>query len=97
MIMENENEIEIWLDVIDYEGLYQISNFGQVKSFIKYKNGKILKVGLRTDGYFQVNLYKNNEMKTFLIHRLVCLSFLENLENKKCVNHIDNNPSNNRL
>lgn len=72
-----------------YEGLYQVSNLGRVKS-LNYRNtGKegVLNPGKDTDGYFQVVLSKNRETKTCKVHRLVAETFLPNPENKPCINH----------
>jgi hypothetical protein len=65
---------EIWKDVIGYEGLYQVSNLGKVKS-IYYRNAKILKAMPSTNKYLMVNLYKNKKPSFQLIHRLMYESF----------------------
>ena len=57
---------EIWKDKKDYEGHYQVSNWGRVKS-IKFGKERILKLTKDKDGYFFVNLYKNNKSKTFKV------------------------------
>lgn len=63
---------EIWKDIIGYEGLYQVSNYGRVKSLIgRYKNVSILKPGLSKSGYLLVVLCKNKIRKNFLVHQLV--------------------------
>lgn len=83
-----------------YEGLYQISNLGSVKSFLRSKtNGKIFFLKRKRTGYQTVRLYKNKKVKEFLVHRLVCCHFIDNPENKKEVNHkngikADNNSDN---
>lgn len=84
---------EVWKDVVGYEGLYQVSNLGRVKSL---KSNQLLKPKIAKDGYVQIVLYNNNR-KTLYIHRLVASAFLDNPKDKAEVNHIDNNPSNNRL
>ena len=86
---------EIWRDIEGYEG-YQISNYGNVKSFRRDKiKGKILKP-CTTHGYLLVRLYSNkDESKMFRIHRLVALHFLELVDGKNIVNHIDGNKTNN--
>lgn len=92
---------EIWKDIAGYEGLYQVSNLGRVKSLDKYVNtgiknqekrfisGKIIKQTSDKDGYLRVGLNINNSKKIFPVHRIVCLSFHENTENKPQVNHKD--------
>ena len=83
--------IEKWKDVVGYEGLYKISNFGRVKGKHRIKsqldNGK---------GYLIVHLYKNGKPRWHLVHRLVAKAFIENTENKPTVNHIDGNRKNNK-
>lgn len=79
---------EIWKDVKGYEGLYQISNLGNVKS-----KRKILKP---VDGeYLKVGLSKNGIQKTITIHRLVAQAFIDNPNKSNFVNHIDENKHNN--
>jgi hypothetical protein len=90
--MDNE---EIWKDVIGYEGLYQISNFGRVKSFWRRKE-IIMKLSNNGWGYSFVSLRKNKtKIKSITIHRLVAIAFISNPENKEQVNHIDGNKQNN--
>ena len=71
---------------------YQVSNLGRVRNA---NTGRILKPGWGTGGYLFVNLYKNGKSFTCRIHKLVANEFLENPDNKKCVDHIDNNRINN--
>jgi hypothetical protein len=80
--------MEIWKDVKGYEGLYQVSNLGNIKSFFKVNKEKILKKK-KIRGYNYVSLYKDKKYKNFRICRLVALNFIENIENKEQVNHID--------
>ena len=90
---------EIWKDIVGYEGLYQISNLGRVKSLNYNRTGKenILSPGLSSNGYYHVSLCKNGEMKDFNVHRLVALSYIPNLDNKPCVDHINGNRLDNRV
>lgn len=100
---------EIWKDVKGYEGLYQVSNLGRVKSLkrVVYKrNGtnqtlkeKILKNNYNGKGYYHVMLYKNTNKKTLKIHKLVAMAFLGHKPcgHNEVVDHIDNNQANNRL
>ena len=83
---------EIWRDVAGYEGLYQVSSLGRVRSF--HKDGRVLKPGSK-EGYLFVNLYRKGNVKNCKIHRLVAAAFISNPLNKPEVNHIDGNPSNN--
>jgi hypothetical protein len=85
------NEYE---DLKDYEGLYKINREGDIFSVRK---NKILKQRVGNRGYKMVGLYKNKQEKLYLIHRLLCIQFLENTENKSCVDHIDRNRQNNCL
>lgn len=87
---------EIWKDIKGYEGYYQISNFGNVKS-LKFNHGtrsKLLKP-FDNEGYTRVKLFIKNNGKRFLVHRLVAENFIPNPKNKPFVNHIDGNKSNN--
>lgn len=97
---------EIWNDIQGYEGLYQVSNFGRVKSLErKIFNGenyhiskeKILSPGKDKDGYFQVQLYKEKTVKMRKIHRLVAEAFIPNPNNYPQVNHKDEDKQNNRI
>lgn len=73
---------------------YSVSNFGHVKND---KTGKILKQVNDGNGYYIVSLCKENKRTNCRIHKLVANAFLPNFENKKCIDHIDNNPSNNNI
>lgn len=84
---------EIWKDIEGYEGLYRVSNLGNVYSYLSNKK---LNPG-NDKGYLKVNLSKNKKVKQFSVHRLVALAFLPNKNNYPCVNHKDENPSNNNV
>lgn len=85
-------EKECWKDVKGYEGLYQVSTLGRVKSLPRNTtHGKILKSIVDKDGYLYVNLYNNGYRKKMKIHRLVAQAFIPNPQNKPEVNHIDEN------
>lgn len=85
---------EVFLDIPGYEGLYQISNLGNVKSI---RTGKLLKPAKDTSGYLLVWLYKNNNRKTIGVHRLVAMTFIPNPQNLPLVNHKDENKTNNAV
>ena len=90
---------EIWKDIEGYEGLYQVSNLGDVRS-LKYAGGnkvKPLKQDNDGNGYKQVILYKDGKRKNCKVHRLVAMAFISNPNNYKEVNHKDENPSNNNV
>lgn len=85
---------EIWRDIKDYEGLYQVSNFGRIRSFI---TNRILKQGNISCGYLAVVLCKNGKKKMYSVHRLVASTFIPNPENKPQVNHKNENKQDNRV
>lgn len=92
-------ENEIFKDIPGYEGIYQVSNFGRIKSF-KFNKEKILKNRLDPYGYYQVILRKDNKSKNYRVHSLVVLAFYNFEANKKFerqIDHIDRNPLNNNL
>ena len=99
---------EIWKDIPNYEGLYQVSNFGRIKklnkkmivkqenrTFIYHSKERMLKPQKEKTGYFNVVLYNATNKKHFKVHRLVAEAFIPNPENKPQVNHIDGNKQNN--
>jgi len=83
---------EKWKDVVGYEGLYKVSNYGNI--FSNYSN-KILNPNRMKAGYLSFELFKNKKSKRLLVHRLVAFAFIENLLNLPQVNHKDENKSNN--
>ena len=98
---------EIWKDIQGYEGLYQISNLGRVKSLeriIITNNGitkkiseKILKPYLKGNGYYNIVLRKDSKTKCYFVHRLVAKEFIPNPDNLPQVNHKDENKLNNNV
>ena len=94
---------EIWKDIVGYEGLYQVSNLGNVKRLKGYKGrGKgyiveehIIQPSINSRGYQNVILCKNGKTKTFTMHRLVAIAFLYNSDNLPEVNHKDEDKTNN--
>lgn len=97
---------EVWRDIKGYEGYYQVSNFGRVKSLDRvaiYSDGRIFKYNGRqlkttlNKGYVHVKLSKHSDVKTFKIHRLVAEAFIPNPLNLPQVNHKDENKTNNNV
>ena len=88
--------VEEWRDIEGYEGLYQVSNLGKIKSF-HYGTSRINKIQLTKKGYAYTHLYKNGKSKRYFVHVLVAKAFIPNPKNKPQVNHIDANKSNNRV
>lgn len=98
---------EHWKPIIGFEGLYEISDLGRVKSLSRYVKSKanskmkiperILKTGKNSCGYALVVLMKNNKRHNKLVHRLVAEAFINNPENYAVVNHIDGNKQNNNV
>ena len=86
---------EYWKPVVGYEGHYQVSNFGRVKS-IKFGKEIILKQKIK-DGYYYVGLSKNGIVKNYFVHRLVAEAFIPNPNNLPQVNHKDENKLNNSV
>lgn len=95
--------MEIWKDIKGYEGKYQVSSLGRIKSLYRW-NGKafysrehIIKSYINKNGYVYIALMKNNKNKNCRLHRLVAEAFIPNPENKLQINHIDGNKQNNRV
>ena len=87
---------EYWKDVPGYEGEYQVSNLGRVKSFVQNKNGKILKTHLQ-EGYQRVALTKDKTHKQYGVHQLVMLTFIGDCPKGKEIDHINTIRNDNRL
>lgn len=85
---------EIWKDIVGYEGHYQVSNCGRIRS-IKHGEEKFLKPNDAKKGYLQVTLYKDGVRRSHNIHRLVAVAFVPNPEGFPEVNHMDENSFNN--
>lgn len=93
---------EIWKDIPEYEGLYQISNLGNVRSqhsnkMNGQKPGKLLKITLMKSGYMSLELRMSDTNKRHLVHRLIAESFISNPDNKPIVNHINGIKTDNRI
>lgn len=87
---------EIWKDIQDYKGLYQVSNLGRIKSLNGVRS-KVIKPA-NVNNYCQVGLYKDGVMKLLKVHRLVALAFIPNtLKDKTEVNHINGNKGDNNI
>lgn len=96
---------ETWKDITDYEGFYQVSSLGKVKSLDRYRTDKkgfskflpsvVLKLGRGTHGYLSCVICKDCKPKTKTVHRLVAIHFLDKVDGKEFVNHIDGNKLNN--
>lgn len=97
---------EIWKPIVGYEGLYQVSNMGRVKSLErKVRHGSVIELTIKerilkpapaSNGYLVVGLCAGGKQKTLKVHRLVCEAFHENPDNKSDVNHINENKTDNR-
>ena len=98
--------IEEWRDIEGYEGYYQVSNYGQVRSLDRWRRagtggyiqkGQIIKQEINIYGYHKVTLHKEGKQKRCQVHRLVAQAFVSNPEYKEQVNHIDGDKSNNTV
>ena len=99
---------EIYKDIKGYEGLYQISNLGNIKRLEHTKYNPLTKTNsvykehlikkhINKKGYYQVTLCKNSKIKSINVHRLIAEAFIPNPDNLPCINHIDGNKNNNRV
>lgn len=95
--------METWRDIKGYEGLYQVSDQGKVRSLDRYVSnnhlmkGQILKQHLSNRQYWKVYLVTHNKVRTFQVHRLVAEAFIPNPESKPCVDHINCDKNNNTV
>jgi len=100
--------MEIWKEIKEYEGIYEASNTGLIRSIDReskhniaittfVRKGKLLNSTPKKSGYLRVFLSKNNKVKTFYVHRLVAECFLEKTNNKNQVNHLNGIKSDNRI
>ena len=91
----------VWKDVLGYEGLYQVSNAGEVKRLMSYdsrghlRKERLLKKQISNKGYYQIGLHINGKETKYLIHQLVGKAFLKNPKKYTEINHKDENPKNN--
>lgn len=93
---------EIWKDIIGYEGMYQVSNSGKVKSVDRMINNhfyksQIIKPYDNGRGYYKIKLCKNGKIKHFYLHRLVAQAFLEDYSPLLEINHINHNKKDNNI
>lgn len=93
---------EIWKDIPNYQGLYQVSNYGKIRSLDHYSNnhfykGRVLKPYGNGKGYLLVKLCKNGHIKAFQVHRIVANAFLPNRNKKLQVNHLNENKKDNEV
>ena len=85
--------METYIIIEGFEN-YSVSDFGNVRN---NRTGRILKPRFDSHGYYRINLYQQKIMQVVKIHQLAAKAFLQNLENKRNVDHIDNNKTNNNL
>lgn len=87
---------EEWRPIKGYEGLYEVSNMGRVKSFHSDEE-VVLKQAEQLNGYMEVDLSKDGTTSVKIVHRLVAIAFIPNPNNYECVNHKDGNKKNNTV
>lgn len=89
---------EVWKDIPGYEGKYQVSNAGNVRSLNWRNKGEIRNLFLKShnQGYLQVELAKDGKRRTYMVHRLVALCFVDGYADGYVVNHINENKTDNR-
>ena len=90
---------ETWKPVVGYEGLYEVSNKGRIKS-LHYWGGnrqEVLSQAMRKDGYMHVGLSKDGVCTTYVVHRIVATAFIPNPQNLEMVNHKDEDRTNNSV
>lgn len=92
-VKPNEENGEVWKPVDGYDGFYEVSNLGRIRTL---RTNKILSEKI-TKGYCFVKLYKNGKSKQKYIHRIVATAFIPNPLNLNQVNHKDENPKNNSV
>lgn len=94
-----KSKLEVWKDIKDYEGIYQVSNFGNVKSLGNEfsRKERFLKLSPQSKGYLTVVLQKNATRKMVLVHRIVAEHFIGNTESKPQVNHINGDKTDNSI
>ena len=86
-------EVETFVEIEGFEN-YEVSNLGKVRNI---KSGRVLKPSLNNNGYLRLFLCENNKRKHLYLHRIIATAFIDNPEEKPCVNHIDENKTNNDL
>ena len=107
LIIVIEKQEEIWLPIKGYEGYYEVSNKGQLRSISRLVNAKlnskrkvisrIRKLSVSGHGYYKVNLSIGDKRISELIHRLVAITWISNPKNKPLINHVDGNKLNNNI
>ncbi|WIL37563.1 NUMOD4 domain-containing protein [Kurthia sp. YJT4] len=102
------NDEIVWKDVVGYEGLYEVSDTGLIRTYsykttytkyhgIRHWKQRILKDKTPNNRDTRVTLWKNGKSKDYLVHRLVAEAFIVKVNQKNCINHIDGNPKNNHV